>query len=38
MYKAAYEYKHDLGVYIPSEKSELAQSVNVDHWMRFLLN
>ena len=38
MEKAANEDKHDLGVYIHSEKSELAQNVNVDHWTILLLN
>ena len=36
MHKAYYEENQDPGVYIPSEKRELAQSMNVDHhkWSR----
>ena len=38
MDKADYEDKHDLGVYMPSEKSELDRSMNVDHWLIWILN
>ena len=38
MNKASYEDNHDLGVYIRSVESKLAQSMNVDHWLRWLLN
>ena len=38
MENAAYKDKHNWGVYIPSEKSELSQSMNVDHWQQWLHN
>ena len=38
MDKSDYEDKHDLGVYIPSKKSEFSRKMNVDHWPIFILN
>ena len=37
MYKAAYKDKHDMDVYLPSEKRQLARSMNVDHWKKWIL-
>ena len=33
MYKESSEDNHYKGVYIPSKKSKLSQSMNVDYWM-----
>ena len=38
MEKAYYEEKIHMGVYIPAENIELDRSMNVDHWVRWLLD
>ena len=38
MNKEAYEYNHDLVVYIPSVNSELSRRMNIDHWPKWLLH
>ena len=36
--KAANEDKHDMGVYITSEKRKWSESMDIYHWPKFLLN
>ena len=38
MCKAADKDNHDIGIYIPSENIEVAISMNVDHWPKYLIN
>ena len=38
MDKAEYEENQDSSVYIPYDKRELAQIINIDHWPKGLIN